>query len=106
LFNHREVEMGSQSVLAIIAEDGAGTRRRAIRSRVLMTATLATSTREMRVRIRDVSSYGARLEGDDLPPRGTIVVLIRGTFQAFGNVVWSGENVVGIAFDEHCRMTR
>lgn len=92
--------MGSQSILSIIGSDGTGTRRAAIRSRVLLVATLATSTNEMRVRIRDVSPYGARLEGAGLPPRGTCVVLRRGTFEAFGEVVWSGPQAVGVKFDD------
>lgn len=92
--------MGSHSILGIINSDGTGTRRRAIRSRVLMVATLATSTKEITVRMRDVSSYGSRVEGDDLPPRGTAVVLRRGTFEVFGEIVWSGERAVGIQFDE------
>ncbi len=94
------LHVGSQSILDIIGGDGEGTRRRGIRSRVLMVATLATSTREVNVRMRDVSSYGTRVEGADLPPRGTAVVLRRGAFEAFGQVVWAGENAVGIAFDE------
>lgn len=92
--------MGGQSILTIIGSDGEGTRRRAIRSRVLMTATLATSTKEVSVRMRDVSSYGTRVEGPDLPARGTTVVLRRGRFEAFGQVVWAGDNAAGIAFDE------
>lgn len=92
--------VGSHSILSIIGSDGEGTRRRAIRSRVLLAATLATSTKEVRVRMRDVSSYGARVEGDDLPPRGTAVVLRRGAFEMFGQIVWAGERAIGIAFDE------
>ena len=77
------IDVSSQSILGIINCDGTGTRRRAIRSRVLMVARLATPTREVGVRMRDVSSYGSRVEGDDLPPRGTSVVLKRGTFEVF-----------------------
>lgn len=92
--------MGSHSILSIINADGTGTRRRAIRSRVLMVAKLATSTKEVTVRMRDVSSYGSRVEGADLPPHGTAVALRRGTFEVFGEIVWVGDQAVGIQFDE------
>lgn len=93
--------MASHSILAMLANDGNGTRRGAIRNRVLMVATLTTPTKSTGVRIRDVSSTGARVEGTDLPSRGSTVVLTRGSFEAFGQIVWVGDGLVGIAFDEH-----
>ena len=91
--------MASHSILKLIGEDGAS-RRRSIRNRVLMVAKLATSARELDVRIRDVSVSGARIEGADLPREGSDVILKRGAFEGFARVVWSSGNVAGIQFDE------
>lgn len=91
--------MASHSILKLIGEDGAS-RRGAIRSRVLMVAKLATSAREVDVRIRDVSATGARVEGADLPRPGSDVILKRGQFEGFGRIVWSVGKAAGIQFDE------
>jgi len=85
--------------LKLIGEDGAG-RRASIRSRVLMVAKLATPARDIDVRIRDISTGGARVEGADLPRPGSDVVLKRGGFEGFARIVWSHGNVAGIQFDE------
>jgi hypothetical protein len=91
--------MASHSILKLIGESGES-RRGAIRSRVLMVAKLATSARDIDVRIRDVSATGARIEGADLPRPGSDVILKRGGFQAFASVIWSDGNAAGIQFDE------
>ena len=91
--------MASHSILKLIGEDGAS-RRQSIRSRVLMVAKLATPARDIDVRIRDISSGGARIEGVDLPRPGSDVILERGGFQGFARVIWSHGNAAGIQFDE------
>ncbi|WP_166040060.1 PilZ domain-containing protein [Sphingosinicella sp. YJ22] len=91
--------MASHSILKLIGEGGES-RRRSIRNRVLMVATLHTSSREIAVRLRDVSATGARIEGAELPRPGADVILKRGAFEGFARVVWTSGNVAGIEFDE------
>ena len=91
--------VASHSILKLIGEDGSG-RRRSIRNRVLMVAKLATPSREIDVRLRDVSATGARVEGTDLPQPGETVVLKRGAFESFAQIVWVSGAVAGIAFEE------
>jgi hypothetical protein len=80
---------------------GAGKPRRAKpRRRVMLTARLATPVGNERVRLRDVSANGARIEGDNLPPHGTPVQLTRGTFSVFGLMVWHEGEAGGVEFDE------
>jgi len=91
--------VASHSILKLIGEDGAS-RRRSIRSRVLMVAKLATSAREIDVRIRDISAGGARIEGMELPREGSDVILRRGAFEGFARVIWSTGTAAGIEFEE------
>ena len=91
--------MASHSILKLIGEDGAS-RRGSIRSRVLMVAKLRTPSREIDVRIRDVSATGARIEGADLPRPGSDVILKRGGLEGFARVIWAEGNAAGIQFDE------
>ncbi len=90
------MDVAGQTALKIVGEDS----RRAVRTRVLLRAALRTSGRDYPVRLRDVSATGVRVEADELPRRLTDVVVERGAFSAFGQVVWVGGRVAGIEFDE------
>lgn len=91
--------MGSHRILDFVDETGEP-RRGSVRRRVMLTAKLETSAGLYDVRLRDVSAGGARVEADDLPIEGTIVVLRRGTFEAYGVLVWTEGRTGGIEFDE------
>jgi len=91
--------MGSQSILNLIDEAGEP-RRGASRRRVMMIAQLSTSSAKYDVKIRDVSATGARIEACELPAEGTTVRLKRGTFLAYGRLVWVNGRSGGIAFDD------
>jgi hypothetical protein len=80
---------------------GAGKPRRAKpRRRVMLTARLSTPVSNERVRLRDVSPNGARIEGENLPALGTPVQLTRGTFTVFGQMIWNDGETGGVEFDE------
>jgi hypothetical protein len=89
------------ATIRTFAMTGAGKPRRAkSRRRVMLTASLETSVGKERVRLRDVSANGARIEGESLPALGTPVQLTRGTFSVFGLIVWKEGEAGGVEFDE------
>jgi hypothetical protein len=90
--------MGSSRILGMI-EDGEP-RRGKQRRRVMLTARLSSSSKSFDVRIRDVSATGARLEGRELPAIDTAVLLTRGSFSAYGKLVWVSGELGGMLFDE------
>ena len=57
--------------------------------RVLLLATLITTTRELPVKLRSLSPTGATVEGFHLPAEGVDVILQRGALDAFATVVQS-----------------
>jgi hypothetical protein len=66
----------------------------------MLTARMATSSSSEQVRLRDVSASGARIEAANLLPLGTCVLLTRGTFTAYGQLVWRNGTSGGVRFDE------
>lgn len=91
--------MGSHRILGLIDESGEP-RRAARRKRMMLVAKLATPTATYDVIIRDVSATGARVEGRDLPGAGRTVRLTRGTFAAYGRLVWINGSSGGLEWDE------
>lgn len=91
--------MGSSRVLSLIRDDG-HEQRDCRRRRVLLSAQLHTSSSAYRVRIRDISAGGARIEGDNLPGPGTVVCLQRGARAAYGTIAWVRGGTGGLQFDE------
>jgi len=93
--------MASQAALKLIEiEAESDCRRSSRRHRALLSATLVTTTGDQPVRLRDLSSTGALIEGEILPAAGTDVVVRRGGFEAFATVAWSKGKRAGIEFDE------
>jgi hypothetical protein len=91
--------MATRVPLAIV-HDNEEPRRRAPRTRVLLSCLLITTTDEYRVKLRDVSPTGAMMEGEKLPPAGTDVVLRRGRNDTFATVAWVEGRRGGLQFDE------
>jgi hypothetical protein len=91
--------MGSSRMLSLI-QDEEDDRRAAQRARVLLSAQLHSSSQVYRVRIRDVSATGARVEADGLPRQGAVVCLQRGSRLAYGVMAWVAGDTGGITFDE------
>jgi hypothetical protein len=73
--------------------------RRSRRSQVLLTAELEHAGACLRVKLRNLSSEGALVEGDKLPLEGTPVEFRRNELNSPGRVVWVNGNYAGIAFD-------
>jgi hypothetical protein len=70
------------------------------RSNVFLAAALETAAGSIPVRIRNISSEGALLDGPSFPPLDTRVTLARGGLSAAGKIVWQEEGYCGISFDE------
>jgi hypothetical protein len=81
--------MSSNSGLRLVDDDGPNTGPRPIQYRVLLSATLVTTTSERTVKLRTLSLTSAQIEGTNLPGQGTDVILKRGTLEVFATVAWS-----------------
>ncbi len=74
--------------------------RRSRRSQLLMTATLEISGRALDVKLRNLSSDGARVEGNQLPIEGTDLLFRKGEIAVAGQVIWSKGRQAGISFSQ------
>lgn len=68
------------------------------RASVFLTAVLYAGAAQTPVRIRNLSTQGALLEGADLPAEGTIVQIKRGSLSAAGDIAWSRDQHCGLRF--------
>lgn len=91
--------MGSNAILKLVFDDGRENRRQWPRRAMMLSAELVTVGSERGVRVRDLSPGGVRVEGADIPPVGTDVLVRRGGFEGFGTIAWRGHREGGIAFD-------
>jgi hypothetical protein len=83
------------------AEQSEEERRRAIpRAKVMLSASLATESGAVAVRIRNISEFGALIEGYPLPARDKKVTLKRLTLGAQARVAWSRGTSCGLEFDD------
>jgi hypothetical protein len=69
------------------------------RSNVFLSATLDTGRATYPVRIRNLSTGGAQIEGPSLPSVGVKVRLLRGSLSARGVLAWEANGQGGINFD-------
>jgi hypothetical protein len=92
--------MGSSRILNLSFADGRECRRQWPRQLIALSARLSTVGRDYAVRIRDLSSGGARIEGAEFPAVGADVMLKRGEAAVFGKVAWVSGNQAGVAFEE------
>ena len=74
--------------------------RRNRRSKVLMTATLELSGSALPVKLRNLSTEGALIEGNDLPVEGSKVVFKRLELSVAGRIAWVTAKRAGVTFDE------
>ncbi len=72
--------------------------RRSRRSHLLMTATLEIAGRAVQVKLRNLSSEGAQVEGDQLPVEGTELLFRKGELAVPGYVIWTKGKQAGISF--------
>jgi len=74
-------------------------RRAFGRARTDCPARLQTPTRDYHGRLWDLSEAGARVQIDDPPERGDIILLKWLGFDALSRVVWSSEGMCGLSFE-------
>jgi hypothetical protein len=86
--------------LNLVFDNGRDCRRQWPRQLMILSARLSTVTQDYAVRIRDLSSGGARVEGIELPPVGADVVLKRGEADTFGSIAWVSGNQAGMEFED------
>lgn len=79
-------------------ESGTSQNRRSRRSNLLMTAHLDVAGRAIGVKLRNLSSEGARVEGDSLPIEGTELMFRKGDLAVEARVVWVEGRQAGIGF--------
>jgi hypothetical protein len=91
------MKLGAGVFGAVRADKAEGRRRE--RMRVLLAARLSTTCHDRPVKIRDISSEGAMIEGDAVPSEGTDVILQRGPIEVFATVVWSDGRQCGLEFE-------
>jgi hypothetical protein len=75
-------------------------RRRNAREQVTLAASAMSLTRSRSVMISDVSASGARLGGRDLPAPGDDVLMVVGSQDRMGKVVWRTVEECGLSLDE------
>ncbi len=80
-------------------ESGITQNRRSRRSHLLMTATLEISGRAVQVKLRNLSSNGAQVEGDQLPIEGTALLFRKGDLAIAGCIIWNKGKQAGIRFE-------
>jgi hypothetical protein len=68
------------------------------RSHVFLMAVLRAGTTSCPVRVRNISTHGALLEGNGLPSEKQIVALRRGSLSVSGEIAWMAGRHCGIRF--------
>jgi hypothetical protein len=66
----------------------------------MLAASALAVTRSRSVLISDLSATGARLRGADLPQPGDDVLMVAGSTDRMGRVVWRSLDRCGIRFDQ------
>jgi len=72
--------------------------RQSRRSNVLLAATIEVSGAAVSVKLRNLSTEGALIEGDDLPVEGSEVLFRRNDLKVNSRVAWVHGKQAGIAF--------
>lgn len=79
-------------------ESGTTQNRRSRRSHLLMAATLEVSGRAIKVKLRNLSSEGAQVEGEQIPVEGTELLFRKGELAVAGSIIWTKGKQAGIRF--------
>jgi hypothetical protein len=86
--------MGSENF-----EHAPGSGQRASRrARVLLAAKIKTPTGDIDARLRDLSTKGALVECNIIPPVGSEVMFSRGSILVPARIAWTGGNRIGLEF--------
>lgn len=74
--------------------------RRSRRSNVLLSASIEFSGTALPVKLRNLSTEGALIEGDNLPVEGSEVVFRKAELSVAGRIAWVEGKRAGLAFPE------
>ena len=77
-----------------------GCRREARRQSVQLAASAFAFARSNSVIVSDVSTSGAQLSGNDLPPAEADLFMIVGSFDTMARVAWRDGPKCGVEFEE------
>ena len=83
----------------IMDESSNTQNRRSRRSHVLMAASIEAAGIAVPVKLRNLSTEGALVEGDQLPSVGSEVLFRKNELNVSGHVAWITGRRAGIAFD-------
>jgi hypothetical protein len=75
-------------------------RRRSVRETVMLAASAMSVTRSRSVMIADLSATGALLGGRDLPAPGNDLLMVVGSQDRMGTVMWRSGDKCGVRLDE------
>ena len=75
-------------------------RRRFVREPVMLAGSAMSVTRSRSVMIADLSATGARLGGRDLPAPGDDLLMVVGSQDRMGTVMWRNGDKCGVRLDE------
>jgi hypothetical protein len=75
-------------------------RRRYPREDVMLAGSAVSVTRSRSVMVTDVSEKGARIGGRDLPAPGNDMLMVVGSQDRMGTVVWRTIEECGVSLDE------
>jgi hypothetical protein len=75
-------------------------RRRHPREEVMLAGSAMSVTRSRSVMITDVSAVGARMGGRDLPAPGNDMLMVVGSQDRMGTVVWRTPEHCGVTLDQ------
>ena len=87
-------------VVDFVKQQSWNCRRRFPRERVMLAGSAMSITRSRSVVIADVSAGGARLGGRDLPAPGDELLMVVGSTDRTGTVVWCSGDKCGVSVDE------
>jgi hypothetical protein len=80
--------------------------RTAPRTNLYLAAVISFDGGSAPVRLRDLSAFGARIEGSLLPSKGASANITRGTLAARGTIVWRDSRGCGIRFERPLPLDR
>ena len=92
--------MGSHAALSLVSGGAGFTARAGERHRTLLCATIATTTNQYPIKLRDLSADGAMIEGDRIPHPGTDILIRRGALEMLATVIWVKDHRAGLKFEE------
>lgn len=89
-----------ENAISTTAENAVSNLRDVQRTKLFVAATIVIDGQVDPVRVRDMSSGGALIEGPVLPPAGTAFELVRAHLRVSARSMWVRGNQCGVSFEE------